>query len=115
MRDFFEVQYETNRNVGKYYFQIMPRRFYVIQLGSYWSLPKQEYLKLLQHGTNISLTNVDLNIYLAREVKKIPKLAKPIDLTGFETEHYQMELEHFMKTGEQTGFDAAEYVSIFFD
>jgi hypothetical protein len=94
---------------------IMARRFYVIQYGSYWSLPKQEYLKLLQQGAMRKLTDIDLNIFQARVVKKPPVQAKPIDLSGFEMEHFQMELEHFMKTGEQTGFDVLEYVNIFFD
>lgn len=93
----------------------MARRFYVIQLGSYWSLPKPEYLKLLQLGAVSNLVDINLNAYQARIVKKPPLHAKPIDLSGFEIEHFQMELEHFMKTGEQTGFDAKKYVNIFFD
>lgn len=93
----------------------MARRFYVVQLGSYWSLPKQEYLKLLQHGAVQDLTDIDLNKYQARVVKKPPLKAKPIDMSGFEVEHFQMELEHFMKTGEQTGFDAEKYINIFFE
>ncbi|MBF2063027.1 MAG: hypothetical protein IGS39_01125 [Calothrix sp. C42_A2020_038] len=93
----------------------MARRFYVIQFGSYWSLPKQQYLKLLQHGAVDSISHVDLKLYQAREVKKPPVQAKPIDLTDFEIEHYQMELEHFLKTGEQTGLDVAGYVSVFFE
>lgn len=93
----------------------MARRFYVIQLGSYWSLPKPEYLKLLQLGAVSNLVDIDLNTYQARIVKKPPLQAKPIDLSGFEIEHFQMELEHFMKTGEQTGFNAKEYVNVFFD
>lgn len=93
----------------------MPHRFYVIQLGSYWSLPKPQYLKLLQQGAVQNLVDIDLNTYQARVVKKPPRQAKPIDLSGFEIEHFQMELEHFMKTGEQTGFDVGEYVNIFFE
>ncbi|BAZ09535.1 hypothetical protein NIES4071_13440 [Calothrix sp. NIES-4071] len=93
----------------------MTRRFYVVQLGSYWSLTKHEYLKLLQHGAVQNLTSIDLNTYQARVVKKPPLNAKPIDLSGFEVEHFQMELEHFMKTGEQTGFDAEKYINIFFE
>jgi hypothetical protein len=93
----------------------MARRFYVIKFGFYWSLPKQGYLNLLQQGAVKNSSDLDLRLYQAREVKKPPVLAKPIDVTDFEIEHYQMELEHFMKTGEQTGFNAAEYVNIFFD
>lgn len=93
----------------------MARRYYVVQFGCYWSLPKQEYLKLLQHGAERELTGIDLNTYQARIVKKPPLKAKPIDLSGFEVEHFQMELEHFMKTGEQTGFDVEKYINIFFE
>jgi hypothetical protein len=93
----------------------MARRYYVIQQGAYWSLPKQEYLKLLQQGAMQELNNIDLSMYQARVVKKPPLQAKPVDLSDFEVEHFQMELEHFMKTGEQTGFSTLEYVNIFFE
>lgn len=93
----------------------MNRRFYVINIDGCWSLSKDSYLKLLQNGTQNQIQDLDLQKYQARTIKKLPTTAKPIDVTDFELEHYQQELEHFLKTGEQTGFNAADFISIFFD
>jgi hypothetical protein len=93
----------------------MNRRFYVINMGACWSLSKDSYLKLLQSETQNKIQNLDLQKYEARTIKKLPTTAKPIDVTDFELAHYQLELEHFLKTGEQTGFNAADFISIFFD
>jgi hypothetical protein len=98
----------------------MSRRFYVTFSSFYWSLSQQGYLKFLRDGAEQKLRNLSNNLnfleeYQARIIKKPSQQAKPIDLTDFDAEHYQMELEHFLKTGEQTGFNASEYLSIFFD
>jgi hypothetical protein len=93
----------------------MKRRFYVINMGACWSLSKDFYLKLLQNGVQNQIKDLDLQKYEARTIKKSPPKAKPIDVTDFELEHYQQELEHFLKTGEQTGFNAADFISVFFD
>ena len=91
----------------------MNRRFYVINLSGCWSLSKEVYVKLLRDGAG--KIDIDLSKYEARLIKKSPFTAKPIDIADFESEHYQEELEHFLKTGEQTGFNAADFVSIFFE
>jgi hypothetical protein len=93
----------------------MNRRFYIINMGGCWSLSKSSYLKLLQNGTQNQIKDLDLEQYEARTIKKLPTTAKPIDVTDFELAHYQQELEHFLKTGEQTGFNAADFISVFFD
>ncbi len=98
----------------------MSRRFYVIFSGCYWSLSKQGYLQFLRDGVEQKLENLSNNSnsmeeYQARIIKKPSQQAKPIDLTDFDAEHYQMELEYFLKTGEQTGFNATEYIDVFFD
>jgi hypothetical protein len=98
----------------------MSRRFYVTLSGCYWSFSKRGYLEFLQDGAKQKLSNLSHNLnsleeYQARIIKKPSQQAKPIDLTDFDAEHYQMELEHFLKTGEQTGFNATEYIDVFFD
>ncbi|MEA5570454.1 hypothetical protein [Calothrix sp. UHCC 0171] len=99
----------------------MSRRFYLTSAGCYWSLSKQRYLQFLQDGATQNLSNCNfeklnsLEEYQARIIKKPSQQAKPIDVTDFDVEHYQLELEHFLKTGEQTGFNAANYIDVFFD
>ncbi|BAZ42031.1 hypothetical protein NIES4101_79990 [Calothrix sp. NIES-4101] len=99
----------------------MSRRFYITSSGCYWSFSKQRYLQFLQDGATQNFSNFNfsklnaLEKYQARIIKKPSQQAKPIDVTDFDVEHYQLELEHFLKTGEQTGFNAANYIDIFFD
>ncbi|NJM22644.1 MAG: hypothetical protein HC907_30015 [Richelia sp. SM1_7_0] len=98
----------------------MSRRFYITLSGCFWSFSQPGYLQFLRDGAEQKLSNLSHNLnsleeYPARIIKKPSQRAKPIDVTDFDGEHYQMELEHFLKTGEQTGFDAAKYISIFFD
>ncbi len=98
----------------------MQNRYYVTLSQCYWSLSKQGYLQFLRDGAERKLSHLSNNLnslaeYQARIIKKPSQQAKPIDITDFDGEHYQMELEHFLKTGQQTGFDAAKYISIFFD
>jgi hypothetical protein len=92
----------------------MSRRFYIQQCSSYWSLSKQGYLKLLQDGATAQKWELSNIKYEARTIKKPPPQAKPINVTDFDTEHYQLELEHFLKTGHQTGFNIDDYIDIFF-
>ncbi|WP_143289289.1 hypothetical protein [Brunnivagina elsteri] len=98
----------------------MSRRFYVTSSGCYWSFSKRGYLEFLQDGAKQKLSNLSNNLnsleeYQVRIIKKPSQQAKPIDITDFDVEHYQMELEHFLKTGKQTGFNAVEYINVFFD
>ncbi len=93
----------------------MNRRFYIKNRGACWSLSKEGYTKLLRDGAEDKTFDIDLPKYEARLIKKAPSTAKPIGIADFESEHYQEELEHFLKTGEQTGFNAANFVSIFFE
>lgn len=57
-------------------------------------------------------------IYLncvAREIKKPPINSKSINVTNFQQEHYKEELGYFLKTGEQTGFNAPNDAIMFDD
>ena len=93
----------------------MSRRFYIKQCGNYWSLSKQGYLNLLQDAATSGDCLLGNARYEARIVKKPPQQARAINVTDFDTEHYQLELEHFLKTGKQTGFNIDDYIDIFFD
>lgn len=84
----------------------MNRRFYVTQFGFYWSLTEKGYLKFLQDGAASVGWDLSLADYEAREIKNPPANSQPINVTNFRQEHYQEELEYFLKTGGQTGFHA---------
>lgn len=91
----------------------MSRRLYVTHFGFYWSLSLKGYLKFLQSGAANVGWDLDLPEYEAREIKKPPINSRVINVTNFEQEHYKEELEYFLKTGKQTGFNAPNDARIF--
>lgn len=93
----------------------MNKRFYVIKSNQFWSLSKDNYLMLLRDGIENQNEEVNPSQYKARLIKKPPIKAQPIDISEFEPEHYQEELEYFLKTGEQTGFSASDFINVFFE
>lgn len=83
----------------------MSRRFYVTQFGFYWSWSEKGSLKLLQDGAADTGWGLDSPEYEVREIKKLPVDSLAINVTNFQSEHYKEELEYFLRTGEQTGFN----------
>lgn len=84
----------------------MIRRYYITNFGYSWSLSSKGYLKFLQDSSINGEWNIELPIYEARIVKKIPVNARPIDITDFKLEHFKEELEYFLTYEKQTGFKA---------
>ena len=81
-------------------------RFYVTQRSLYWSLLQKGYLKFLQDGAGDIGWDLSSPEYEAREIKKLTVDYRAINVTNFQSEHYKEELEYFLRTGEQTGFNA---------
>ena len=93
----------------------MNQRYYVTNFGQSWSLSKKGYLKFLQDGSTSVGWNLELPEYDSREVKRIPKNAKPINVTDFKPEYYKEELEYFLVHEEQTGFNAPNDAKKFYE
>ena len=60
----------------------------------------------MQDGAADTGWDLDSPEYEAREIKKPPINSRAINVTNFQPEHYKDELEYFLKTGQQTGFNA---------